>query len=141
LWQGEWPFRFWQAGRDPDLQKVQRSLARRQIASLVDAGFRLFPACFKPEGLIALRALVMLADVGNQAGPGGLRRALAFAARRYPTDEAAFIHGLGEYVERVVAGKYGDPDFSNTRGRHEALCRQYPLQPVDWPALTAALDQ
>jgi hypothetical protein len=134
LWQGEWPLRFWRAGRDLDLQKVQRLEARRRLAALVGQGLRLYPERFQAGGKIALRALVMLADVGNQAGPGGLRRALAFAARRYPGDEARFIRGLGEYVERLVAAEYGDPNFGNTRGRHEALCRQYSLKKVDCPA-------
>ncbi len=118
---------------------MQRDQARRRVAALVDQGLRLYPAPFQAEGKIALRGLMMLADVGNQAGPGGLKRALAFAARRYPRDEARFIRGLGEYVERLVAAEYRDPNFGNTRGRHEALCRQYPLEKVDWPKLTATI--
>jgi len=135
LWQGEWPLRFWRAGRDLELQKVQRVEARRRVAALVAQGLRLYPARFKAGGCIALRGLMMLADVGNQAGPGGLRRALTFAARRYPGDEARFIRGLGEYVERLVAAEYGDPSYGNTRGRHEALCQKYPLEKVDWPKM------
>jgi len=77
--------------------------------------------------------------VGNQAGPGGLERAIASAARRYPEDEARFIQGLGEYVEGLVAAEYGNPDFGNTRGRHEALCRQYSLEKVDWPKLAGTI--
>jgi len=48
---------------------------------------------------------------------------------------------LGEYVEHLVATEYGHPDYGNTRGRHDALCRQYPLEKVDWAGLKAALDR
>ncbi len=76
LWRGPWPLRFWLAGRDREFQKVQHRLARRQLAARLEEGYRLYPPEFKPGGRIALRALVMLADVGNQAGPLGLKRAL-----------------------------------------------------------------
>jgi hypothetical protein len=81
---------------------------------------------------------MMMADVGNQAGPLGLRRALGAAAPGRG-DEARFIMALGEYVESIIRRKYGDPNFGNTRGRHEAICRQFSLEPVDWPALRARL--
>lgn len=135
LWQGPWPWRFWQAGRDLEFQRVQRQLARRQLLDRLETGYRRYPPRFKPGGRIALRALVMMADVGNQAGPGGLLRALAYASRHETVDEAAFIRALGEYVEGVIRRKYGDANYGNTRGRHESICRTYPLDRIDWPAL------
>jgi hypothetical protein len=80
----------------------------------------------------------MMADVGNQAGPGGLRRALSAAAAR-GLDEAGFIGALGDYVEDIIRRKYGDPNFGNTAGRHAVICRNYGLNRVDWPALLAKL--
>lgn len=138
LWQGPWPRRFWLAGRDLEFQRVQRRLARWQLAALLEDGWRLYPQRFKPGGGIALRALMMMADVGNQAGPLGLRRALEAAAPGR-ADEARFIRALGEYVEGLIRRKYGDPNFGNTRGRHEAICRQFSLEKVDWPGLRARL--
>jgi hypothetical protein len=138
LWQEPWPWRFWLAGRDLEFQQVQRRLARWQLADLVKEGYSLYPERFKPGGRIALRALMMMADVGNQAGPLGLRRALEAAAPD-PADEDRFIRALGEYVEDLIGRKYGDPNFGNTRGRHEAICRQFSLEKVDWPALRARL--
>ncbi len=135
LWRGEWPLRFWLAGRDLTLQRVQRTLARQQLSASLEAGCRLYPEGFKPGGAVALRALVMMADVANQAGPGGLRQALKYARRRTIAGEAAFIRALGEYVENLIASEYGDPDYGNTRGRHEAICRRYPLDRVDWAVL------
>lgn len=139
LWRDPWPLRFWLAGRDLEFQRVQHDLARRQLAARLEEGYRLYPPEFKPEGRIALRALVMLADVGNQAGPLGLKRALKYASSRGVPDEAGFIDALGDYVEQVIRRKYGSPDFGNTAGRHDAICRQYGLEPVDWPALRASL--
>jgi hypothetical protein len=137
LWQGEWPRRFWTCGRDLECQKVQRHLARQEVTARLDEGCRLYPSRFQTGGRIALRALVMLADVANQSGPGGLRRAVEYARARLTADEAAFIGNIGRYLEQLVAHKYGDPDFGNTRGRHEDICRRYPLDRVDWPALRA----
>jgi hypothetical protein len=137
LWQGSWPLRFWRAGRDLEFQRVQRTLARRQLADLVEAGYALYPARFKPGGRIALRALVMLADVGNQAGPLGLKRALNNAASRGLADEARFIDALGDYVEEIIRRKYGSPNYGNTAGRHAAISRDYGLDRVNWPALRA----
>jgi hypothetical protein len=139
LWQDPWPLRFWQAGRDPEFQRGQRDLARRQLADRLQEGYRRYPAEFKPGGAIALRALVMMADVGNQAGPGGLRRALSAAAAQGLDDEADFIAALGDYVEDIIRRKYGDPNFGNTAGRHAVICRTYGLNRVDWPALLAKL--
>jgi hypothetical protein len=139
LWLDPWPRRFWLAGRDLEFQRVQRSLARRQLAALLQEGMSLYPERFQPEGRIALRALVMMADVGNQAGPLGLQRALRAAAARGLMDEASFIRALGEYVENLIRRKYGDPNFGNTRGRHAAICSRYGLEPVNWPALAARL--
>jgi hypothetical protein len=138
LWQEPWAWRFWLAGRDLEFQQVQRRLARWQLAALLEDGWRLYPQRFKPDGGIALRALMMMADVGNQAGPLGLKRALEAAAAG-PADEARFIRALGEYVESIIRRKYGDPNFGNTCGRHEAICRQYSLEKVDWPGLRARL--
>lgn len=137
LWQGEWARRFWLAGRDPELQRVQRRLARLQLMDRLEEGYRLYPARFKPAGGIARRALVMMADVGNQAGPGGLRRALQYAADL--GDEAAFIRALGQYVENIISRKYGDPNYGNTRERHLVICRNYSLARLDWPALKAKI--
>jgi hypothetical protein len=140
LWQGPWPLRFWLGGRELEFQRVQRRLARQQLAARLEEGYRLYPAGFKPQGRIALRALVMLADVGNQAGPGGLRRALKYAGGNNIPGEAGFIRALGQYVESLISRKYGDPNYGNTRGRHEAICQRYSLDRVDWPALRAGLD-
>jgi hypothetical protein len=140
LWLSPWPLRFWLAGRDLEFQQVQRRLARQQLAARLQEGYALYPARFKPGGRIALRALVMLADVGNQAGPLGLRRALNYAASRGLTAEVRFIDALGDYVETLIRRKYGSPDFGNTAGRHDALCRAYSLDRVDWPALRAGLE-
>jgi hypothetical protein len=137
LWQGEWAQRFWLAGRDPELQRVQRRLARHQIVARLEEGYQRYPARFKPRGAIALRALIMMADVGNQAGPGGLKGALQFAANQ--GEEPAFIRALGRYVENIISRKYGDPNYGNTVGRHLDICQQYPLTRVDWPALKTRL--
>lgn len=39
------------------------------LARLAD-GYELYPEKYKPNGYIAQRALMMMADVGNQAGQG-----------------------------------------------------------------------
>lgn len=109
------------------------------IARLED-GYRRYPARFKPGGQIALRALVMMADVANQAGPGGLRQALKYA-QRSGADEPSFIRALGTHVERLIAGEYGDPNYGNTQGRHQVICRQYSLNRLDWPALKEKVTQ
>jgi hypothetical protein len=140
LWLDPWPWRFWLAGRDPEFQRVQHSLARRQVAELLAAGYAGYPARFKKDGRMALRALVMMADVGNQAGPLGLRRALKFAAAREAAGEAAFIRALGTYVENLISRKYGHPNYGNTVGRHEAICVRYGLEPVDWAKIKMQLD-
>ena len=114
---------------------MQRRLARQQLLARLGEGYRRYPGRYKPEGRITLRALVMLADVGNQAGPGGLRRALQYASSRGEQSEAGFIRDLGRYVENIICRKYGDPNYGNTRGRHEAICEKYSLDGVDWPAL------
>jgi hypothetical protein len=139
LWRDPWPLRFWQACRDLEFQQGQHSLARRQLADRLQEGYCRYPAAFKPGGAIALRALVMMADVGNQAGPGGLRRALSAAAAQGLDAEADFIAALGDYVEDIIRRKYGDPNFGNTAGRHAVICRDYGLERVDWPALLAKL--
>ncbi len=139
LWEGPWPLRFWRAGRDLEFQQVQHQLARRQVAARLEDGYSLYPERFKPGGRIALRALVMMADVANQAGPLGLRRALSSAASRAATDEARFIRALGEYVEDIIRRKYGSPTYGNTTGRHEAICTNYSLDRMDWPALRAEM--
>jgi hypothetical protein len=139
LWQEPWPWRFWLAGRDLEFQQVQRRLARWQLADLLKEGYSLYPERFKPGGRIALRALMMMADVGNQGGPLAVRRALGYAASRGPADEARFIEALGDYVENLIRRKYGDPNYGNTAARHEAICRACSLEPVDWPALRARL--
>jgi len=139
LWLDPWPWRFWLAGRDQEFQRVQHRLARRQVAQLLTAGYEAYPARFKTEGRVALRALVMMADVGNQAGPLGLRRALKFAESR-EGGEAAFIRALGTYVENLISRKYGDPNYGNTVGRHEAICARCGLEPVDWPKIKMQLD-
>lgn len=139
LWLDPWPLRFWLAGRDLEFQRVQRSLARRQLAALLREGLALYPEGFQPGGRIARRALMMMADVGNQAGPLGLKRALRAAAARGLTDEARFIRALGEYVEDLIRRKYGDPNFGNTAGRHAAICSKYSLEGADWPVLEARL--
>ena len=48
------------------------------LARLAD-GYELYPEKYKPNGFIAQRALMMMADVGNQAGQAGLKMALAQA--------------------------------------------------------------
>jgi hypothetical protein len=139
LWRDPWPLRFWHAGRDPEFQRGQRNLARRQLADRLQEGYSRYPAEFKPGGAIALRALVMMADVGNQAGSGGLRRALSAAASKGLDAEVGFIAALGDYVEEIIRRKYGDPNFGNTAGRHAVICRTYGLNRVDWAALLAKL--
>lgn len=139
LWNGAWPRRFFYAGRDLEFQKVQRKLARQDMLARLTDGYELYPEKYKPDGYIAQRALMMMADVGNQAGPGGLKKALARAGQGASENEDAFIRALGEYVEDIVASKYGDPNYGDTQGRHGRICQNYSLERVNWPAIKAGV--
>lgn len=139
LWNAVWTARFRRAGRDVEFQRVQRQVARQEMLNRLKNGYRRYPEHFKPEGRIALRALVMMADVGNQVGPGGLRHALDYARRSSPTNEAEFIRKLGEYVENIIARKYGNPNYGDTLGRHRRIIKQFPMARVDWPRLAVSL--
>ena len=110
---------FFYAGRDLDFQKVQRTLARQDMLARLADGYELYPEKYKPNGFIAQRALMMMADVGNQAGQAGLKRALAQAIQGPSATEDAFIRALGKYVEDIIARKYGNPNYGDTQGRHE----------------------
>ena len=103
LWDGDWPRRFFYTGRDLDFQKVQRTLARQDMLARLADGYELYPEKYKPNGFIAQRALMMMADVGNQAGQAGLKRALAQAIQGPSATEDAFIRALGKYVEDIIA--------------------------------------
>ena len=65
LWDGDWPRRFFYTGRDLDFQKVQRTLARQDMLARLADGYELYLEKYKPNGFIAQRALMMMADVGN----------------------------------------------------------------------------
>ena len=106
------------------------------LARLTD-GYEFYPEKYKPDGYIAQRALMMMADVGNQAGPGGLKKALATASQGASGNEDIFIRALGEYVEDIMASKYGDPNYGDTQGRHRRICQNYSLERVNWPAIKA----
>jgi len=88
------------------------------LARLAD-GYELYLEKYKPNGFIAQRALMMMADVGNQAGQAGLKRALAQAIQGPSATEDAFIRALGKYVEDIIAREYGSPNYGDTQGRHE----------------------
>jgi hypothetical protein len=135
LWDGDWPRRFFYTGRDLDFQKVQRTLARQDMLARLADGYELYPEKYKPNGFIAQRALMMMADVGNQAGQAGLKRALAQAIQGPSATEDAFIRALGKYVEDIIARKYGNPNYGDTQGRHERICQNYSLDRVNWPAI------
>jgi hypothetical protein len=139
LWTGDWPRRFFYAGRDLEFQKVQRQLARHDMLARLTDGYELYPEKYKPDGYIAQRALMIMADVGNQAGSGGLKRALAKAGQGPSQTEDAFILALGKYVEDIMASKYGDPNYGDTQGRHARICQNYSLERVNWPAIKAAV--
>ena len=139
LWNGAWPRRFFYAGRDLEFQKVQRKLARRDMLARLTDGYELYLEKYKPDGCIAQRALMMMADVGNQAGPRGLEGTLAQAGQGASENEATFIRALGEYVEDIIARKYGDPNYGDTQGRHGRICQNYSLERVNWPAIKAAV--
>lgn len=139
LWNGVWSKRFQDAGRQVEFQRVQRQVARQETMDKLREGYRHYPERFKPKGKIALRALVMMADVGNQAGPRGLIRGLGYARQHGLENEEKFIRKLGEYVENIIARKYGDPNYGDTQGRHGRLIRQYSMARVDWPELEQSL--
>jgi hypothetical protein len=87
---------FFCTGRDLDFQKVQRTLARQDMLARLADGYKLYPEKYKPNGFIAQRALMMMADVGNQAGQAGLKRALAQAIQGPSATEDAFIRAPGK---------------------------------------------
>jgi hypothetical protein len=135
LWTGKWVERFREAGQDVEFQRVQRALARKMAMAKLQDGYQRYPEEYKPEGQIALQALVMMADVGNQSGPGGLRKAIAYAKDQEAADEETFIQFLGEYVENIIAAKYGDPNYGDTQGRHNRIRQTYSMERLDWPHL------
>lgn len=132
LWNQVWAARFKKAGQDPELQRVQRQVARQDMLDRLRDGYHRYPENFKKDGKIAQKALVMMADVGNQAGPGGLRQALVYAGQAGLSDEEKFIGRLGTYVENIIARKYGNPNYGNTQGRHQQIMHNFSMAKVDW---------
>jgi hypothetical protein len=139
LWDGDWPRRFFHAGRDLEFQKVQRKLARKDMLARLTDGYELYPEKYKPDGYIAQRALMMMADVGNQAGPGGLKGALVKAGQSTCANEDTFIRALGGYVEDIMASKYHNPNYGDTQGRHKRICQNYSLERVNWPVIKVSV--
>ena len=55
-------------GRDPDFQKVQRTLARQDMLARLADGYELYPEKYKPNGVIAQRALMMMGWYARNSG-------------------------------------------------------------------------
>ena len=141
LWESPWAERFLQAGRDIAFQRVQREEARKLIMTNLKRAYDRYPEQFKPQGKISLRAMVMMADVGNQAGPNGLLKAIEYANENAASsDEADFIEKIGVYVENRIARKYGYPNYGATQERHQKIIYDYALtEKLDWPELGTIL--